>query len=167
MLINWRDFSIRKRFLSVSVTDAISLKDFKSHMVAWQPPPKPQQGSGCCCFLVPSPGAAFPKGSGRWQPPGLEPVPTSKQKSRPRILLWSGLTKTASSAAKSRVSMVLAWFSKDSWERDSFSLGSSRGLEDKEERKCLGFSHNYQEELASCQTKLQLVSVLIQSNFHN
>lgn len=52
--------------------------------------------------------------------------------------------------------MVLAWFSRDSWERDSFSLGSSRGLQDKEERKCLFFPPNYQKELARSQRKLQL-----------
>lgn len=82
-------FQLGKDFsLLASVTDTISLKDFKSHMVAPHLPPKPQQGSGCCsAFQSLSAAAAFPQGSGDWQLPVLEPVPTSKQKSRPRILL--------------------------------------------------------------------------------
>lgn len=121
-LSNWRDLSIRrpgngKRFLSVQWLMPSASRTSTA-------PTQTQQQWLLLCFPV----QAFPKGSGGLAAACLEPVPTSKQKSRPRMLLWSGLTKTASSAAKSRVSMVLAWFSKDSWERDSFSLGSSRGL---------------------------------------
>lgn len=48
---------------------------------------------------------------------------TSKQKSCPRMLLWTGLMITSSSILRSRASTALLGLSSDSWERDSFSLG--------------------------------------------
>lgn len=48
---------------------------------------------------------------------------TSKQKSCPRMLLWTGLMITSSSILRSRASTALLGLSNDSWERDSFSLG--------------------------------------------
>lgn len=44
------------------------------------------------------------------------------------MLLWSGFTDTGSPLPRSRHSTALQGLSKDSWERDSFSLGRPRAL---------------------------------------
>lgn len=63
---------------------------------------------------------------------------TSKQKSCPRILLWSGLTKTFSSVPRSNASTALPGLNKDSCERDSFSFGSPRDLKADKKGKIRG-----------------------------
>jgi len=49
------------------------------------------------------------------------------------MLLCSGLTNTSSSMLRSRASTALPGLSRDSWELDSFSLGSPRDLKQRKE----------------------------------
>lgn len=160
------DLALKKISLC-SVTDAISLKDFKSHMAAQQPPPKPQHSSRCCSvFQSPSPGPVFPKDQGDWQLPAWS---LSLPQSRSLVqgccceVVWQRLLLLPQSPES-----LWRWFGSVKTHGNGTPSAWAAHVVCRTRRKGnVFFSHNYQKELARSQRKLQLVLVLIQSNFYN